>query len=239
MCKPEHLHEIGQRAFAAVVLPVGIGDEADRRIEGKVGRHRRHFRRIEGQRTLQPHQRVKNDKSADMKEQHGDRVGQPMLLPLLVDPADPVEAGLNRPQNGGQERPLAIEDARHVKTKRLHQRDDDCAEQQDLHPANKCHDREPLGVVGTALAAKIARSARAAARRRSGKTAAPRKRDRRVNSRRSWPFSSKPFAAIGVAHRQREEAKAERQHDDVLHLNAPSAINLENVQQMPSTEVTS
>ena len=29
----EHLHEVGQRAFAAVVLPVGVGDEADRRIE--------------------------------------------------------------------------------------------------------------------------------------------------------------------------------------------------------------
>jgi hypothetical protein len=29
----EHLHEVGHRAFAAVVLPVGVGDEADRRVE--------------------------------------------------------------------------------------------------------------------------------------------------------------------------------------------------------------
>jgi len=26
--QPQHLHEIGQRAFAAIVLPVGVGDEA-------------------------------------------------------------------------------------------------------------------------------------------------------------------------------------------------------------------
>ena len=32
----EHLREIGQRAFAAVVLPVGVGDEADRGVEGQV-----------------------------------------------------------------------------------------------------------------------------------------------------------------------------------------------------------
>ena len=31
----EHLHEIGHRAFAAVVLPVGVGDEAHRRVEGR------------------------------------------------------------------------------------------------------------------------------------------------------------------------------------------------------------
>ena len=34
--QPQHLHEIGQRAFAAVVLPVGVGDEADRGIEGQI-----------------------------------------------------------------------------------------------------------------------------------------------------------------------------------------------------------
>ena len=32
----EHLHEVGHRAFAAVVLPVGVGDEADRGVEGQI-----------------------------------------------------------------------------------------------------------------------------------------------------------------------------------------------------------
>jgi hypothetical protein len=33
MRQAEHLHEVGHRAFAAVVLPVGVGDEAHRRVE--------------------------------------------------------------------------------------------------------------------------------------------------------------------------------------------------------------
>ena len=45
----EHLHEIGHRAFAAVVLPVGVGDEADRRVEGEVRRDGRLSGRIERQ----------------------------------------------------------------------------------------------------------------------------------------------------------------------------------------------
>ncbi len=33
--------EVGHRALAAVALPVGVGDEADRGVEGEVGRDRR------------------------------------------------------------------------------------------------------------------------------------------------------------------------------------------------------
>ena len=40
---------------------------------------------------------------------------------------------------------------------------------------------------------------------------------RRANNRRSWSFSSKPFAGVGVAYARHEEAEAERQHDDVQH----------------------
>src|SRR6266852_4804784 len=91
---------------------------------------------------------------------------------------------------------------------------------------------------------RCVRTARAGAARRSDKTAAPRRRWRRVNNRRSWLFSSKafsseacpgrdpgwvpvrvkktrqnlePFAGVGVTHRHREEAEAEGQHDDVQH----------------------
>ena len=62
-----------------------------------------------------------------MEEQHRDRVGQPVLLALLVDAADPVDAGLDRPQDRRKESALAIEDARHVAAERFRQRDDDRA----------------------------------------------------------------------------------------------------------------
>ena len=83
--------------------------------------------RIERQDALQAQQDVEDEEAADMEEQHGDRVGQPVLLALLVDAAGPVERRLDGPQDRRQERALAVEDARHVPAERLHQRDDDRA----------------------------------------------------------------------------------------------------------------
>ena len=135
----QHLHEIGHRAFAAVVLPVGVGDEADRRVEGEVGGNRRLLGRIEGQHALQAHQRIEDDEAADMKQQHGDRVGQPVLLARRVDAAIAVEQRLDRLQHRRQEGALAVEDARHVAAERLHQGDDDSAVEEDLDPADEGH----------------------------------------------------------------------------------------------------
>ena len=78
-----------------------------------------------------------------MEQQHGNRVGQPVLLAPLVDAADPIQAGLYGPQDRRQECSLAVEDARHVAAKRLHERDDDDAIQNDLQPANSGHGIKP------------------------------------------------------------------------------------------------
>ena len=51
---------------------------------GEIGRDGRHFRRIERQRALQAQQSIEDEKTADMEQQHGDRVGQPVLLALGV-----------------------------------------------------------------------------------------------------------------------------------------------------------
>ena len=91
----EHLREVRHRALAAVVLPVGVGDEADRGIEGEIGRHGRLLGRVERQRRLQTHHDVEDEKAADVEQQHGDRVGEPTLLALLVDAAD---ASRSRPR---------------------------------------------------------------------------------------------------------------------------------------------
>ena len=86
----QHLHEIGQRAFAAVVLPVRVGDEAHRSVEGEIRSDGRLLRRIERQPRLQAHQAVKDQESADVEEQHRHRVGDPVLLAPLVDAAEGV-----------------------------------------------------------------------------------------------------------------------------------------------------
>src|SRR5580693_5086760 len=121
-----------------------------------------------------------------MKEQHRDRVGQPVLLALLVNAADPVKPGLDRPQDRRKQGALAIEDARHVPAERFDQRDDDGAEQKNLNPADGGHGGMPSGYKRRCRSrmsrrSSAVRTAPAAAARRSGKTATPPRRGRRVN----------------------------------------------------------
>ena len=235
MRQPEHLHEIGHRAFAAVVLPVGVGDEADRGVEGEIFGNCRLARRVERKYGLQAHHRIKDDEAADVKEQHGERIGDPMLFALFVDPADPVDRDLDRPKQRRQQRPLALEHARHVPAKRFGQRDDDGAKQKNLDPSDGGHGRDAFelkfwnrgGVDAKALGA--IKSVRDAAARRSGKTAGLRKRGPRERNRTSWSSSfealriihstrpSKPFAGVGIADRGGEEAEAKGQHNYVQH----------------------
>ena len=80
----EHLHEVGHRAFAAVVLPVGVGDEAHRRVEREILGDGGLLGRIERQSCLQAHQHIKDEKAADVEQQHRDRIGYRMLLMALV-----------------------------------------------------------------------------------------------------------------------------------------------------------
>ena len=57
--QPEHLREMTHRRLAAVVLPIGVCDEAHRRIERQIGRNGIEALRIERQHILQTLQRVK------------------------------------------------------------------------------------------------------------------------------------------------------------------------------------
>ena len=84
-----HLGEIAHRALAAVVLPVGVGGEADGGIEGEVRGDRRHARRIERQHRLEALQRVDQQEARGIEQQHGDRIGEPVLLARLVDAGEP------------------------------------------------------------------------------------------------------------------------------------------------------
>ena len=56
--EPKHLDEMTHCRLAAVVLPVGVGDEAHRRVEGEIGRNRIEALRIEWQNILQPLHRI-------------------------------------------------------------------------------------------------------------------------------------------------------------------------------------
>jgi hypothetical protein len=100
--EPRHLHEIAERRLAAVILPIGVGREADRRVEGEVLLHAGHALGIEGQEKLEPEQRIEQGEAGKIEKKHGDRIGQPMLLFLGIDARYPIDGALDRSQHGAE-----------------------------------------------------------------------------------------------------------------------------------------
>ena len=134
-----HLGQIAQRAFAAVVLPIGVGGEADSGIESEVWCHGRHARRVERQQPLEAHERVDAQEARGVEQQHGDRIGDPMLLARLVDPGDSVKPALDGAEHRRQERPLALEHSCHETAERNDERGEDREIDRDLNPAINGH----------------------------------------------------------------------------------------------------
>ena len=142
MRQTEHLHEVGHRAFAAVVLPIGVGDEADRGVERQIRGDGRLLGRIERKSRLHAHQHIKNEKAANVEQQHGDRIGDRVLLIALVDAGDLVDRDLDRPQDRRQKGALAVEDPGYIGAERWHDGDEDRAIKQNLDPADDGHGRD-------------------------------------------------------------------------------------------------
>ncbi len=127
-----HLREVAHRRLGHVGLPVGVGHEADRRVEREVWRHRVLAGRIQRQHILQALDRIHQNEAGEAERQHRDGVGHPVLLVVLADAADLVDADLERTHDGAQERALAVEHARHVAAERLGDQDYQNAVHRDL-----------------------------------------------------------------------------------------------------------
>ena len=103
--EPGHLGEVAHRRLGGVALPVRVRDEADRGVErerltdpGRVGR-------VQRQHGLQPLQPVEEQRADDAEREHRERVDGPPLLPVRVDPADPVDQPLDREEDTGRPAP--------------------------------------------------------------------------------------------------------------------------------------
>ncbi len=103
----EHLGQMAHRGLAAVVLPVGVGDEAHRGVEGEVRRHGVEAARIERQKALQPLQGVERQESGDRKGDHRHRVGEPVLLARRVDAGQAGKSRVRPVRESGREGSLA------------------------------------------------------------------------------------------------------------------------------------
>ena len=102
------------RVDGRVVLPIGIGGKADRRVESEVGRHPWHAHRVEWQPALQPQQRVEQHETRRIEHEHGERVGGPVLLACLVDAGRAVKPCLQRAQHRRKEGGLTREHTCHI-----------------------------------------------------------------------------------------------------------------------------
>ena len=73
----QHLREVAHGAFAAIALPIGVGDKADGRVEGRIGGYCGHALRIEWQHGLPTLQRIHRQHAQAVEHQLAQRVAQP------------------------------------------------------------------------------------------------------------------------------------------------------------------
>ncbi len=148
--QPRHLDEVAHGRLGYVGLPVGVGVEAHRRVEGEPFLDRRLPGRIEErQQRLETHQRIEAEEARQAEHQHRHGIGDPTLLALRIDAAQAVEQALEWAQHRRQKSTLAGEDARHVTAERLHEQDDDHAIERDLKPTVEGHRRCSSEAFGT------------------------------------------------------------------------------------------
>ena len=117
--QPDHLAEIRHRRLAAIGLPVGVGDEAHRRVEGKVRRQRRQALRVPRQKILQPQHRVEQQEAGEVESEAGQRIARPVLLTIFsIDAGGAVKAALERAEDRRKHGPLVGEELCHVDAER-------------------------------------------------------------------------------------------------------------------------
>ena len=139
--QPGHLHEITHRRLGHVGLPVGVGDEAHRRVEGEAFFHRGLALRVEGQYRLQSLQCIERQEPGNAEKQHRHCICHPMLVLLFIDAAGPIDGAFDWPQDRVKGRSLAGKDTRHIAAERLRQQRDEQHKNRDLDPAVRSHRR--------------------------------------------------------------------------------------------------
>ena len=129
----QHLRQVAHRRLAAVVLPVGVGDETRGGVEGQVGRHRSQPRRVERQPALQPLQGVQEQHAGPAEQQHGHGIPLPIHLLFGSHAGQAIEEPLHRSQDAIQPDRLVLVDAGHVPAQGLDQDQQQDKVQADLY----------------------------------------------------------------------------------------------------------
>jgi len=147
-CQPSHLREIAHGGFARVVLPVGVGGEADPRVPGQCRVQGALAGRIERQELLQAQDGVEQQQAHAVEEQHGDAVDLPVVLLGGVNAADPVDQPLQRSQRRVKPGAPPFVDGGHVRAEWFGQQQQNDQVEDDLGDAGWCHRRFPQNCSG-------------------------------------------------------------------------------------------
>ena len=130
-----HLREVGHRLLADVGLPVGVGRERGRGLEGLPFYDARKVLGIERERSLQPQREVSDKHGRDAEEQQTRRVIRPVLICFFVDSAEAID----RPLEKSEPVVRALVHLVHVNAHRLRHREQHRAIEEDLNPAVRRH----------------------------------------------------------------------------------------------------
>jgi hypothetical protein len=128
----EHLRQVAQRGFAAVVLPICVRDEADGCVEGQVRTHRSHAGGIQRQKTLQALQCVEEREPKGVEQEHVDGITLPARFSLEPHASDLVDRAFYRLQPASRPGRASLIDRRHVRPERLYAQEQNARIKQNL-----------------------------------------------------------------------------------------------------------
>ncbi len=134
-----HLREGRKGGLAAIELPVGVGDETDRRVERQVRRHAREPLGVQRQQVLEPKDQIQPDEARRAERQERAGVAEPALAFVRVDAEGLVEDALHGPQHRVEPGALALPDPGHVHAQRPGQDDSEGDRENDLAPSSRVH----------------------------------------------------------------------------------------------------
>ncbi len=139
-----HLGEVAHSGFATIVLPVGVGGEADRRVERQRRTDARQMLWVQREMPLQPRDGIGRHDPDQAEDQHRYGVAHPALLALRVNSGDAVDDAFDGREDRRQQGALAVEDAHHIGTQRPGQRQHNQEHDRNLQPTRERHARPPI-----------------------------------------------------------------------------------------------
>jgi hypothetical protein len=138
--QPDHLGENAHGRLAGVGLPVGVGDEADRRIEGQVPRQGLQPPGIEREDALEKENGKREREAGRGEGGQADGIALPRMVQFRVDPGEGVDPFFETFENGMQDRPAAFQNSKDEMPEGRAAKGQNAEKKPELDEICRCHD---------------------------------------------------------------------------------------------------